>query len=107
MNFLKTEPLARNAGIGVIVTAILAWVKVMGYVSWTPEQFAVTEDMVFLIAQAVMWIILVVQPRFGEVTPVVAPKDNNGETLVPVSEVTKMANVVAAQMMEKEYGPDS
>ena len=81
-DFLKFEPLVRNAGIGAVLVAILNWVKVMGYVSWTPEQFAVTENTVLLIASMIILVVATVQPRFKEVTPVVRPRDNNGNILM-------------------------
>ena len=89
--FSQNEPLTRNAGIGVVITTLLVWLRTMGYVDWTEEQFAVTEDMVLILANAAIWFILIVQPRFNkEVTSIADPKTKDGEKLIPASAVTQM-----------------
>ena len=86
-NFVKFEPLLRNAGLGSIVVVVLKWIQTMGYISWTPEQFAVTEDMALLIVSGIVFLVATIQPRFREVTPVARPKDNRGNVLVPAISV--------------------
>jgi len=86
-NFLKFEPLTRNAGLGAIAVAILNWIKVMGYLSWTSEQFAVTENTMLLVLSGLIFLISIIQPRFREVTPVKRPRDNDGNVLVPAISV--------------------
>ena len=86
-DFMKFEPLTRNAGIGALLIALLNWIKVMGWVSWTPEQFVVTEDTMLLLVSFLIMLFAIIEPRFREVTPVKRPRDNDGNVLVPAISV--------------------
>ena len=91
--FSQSEPLTRNAGIGVVITSLLVWLRTMGYIDWTEEQFAVTEEMVMILANALVWIALIIQPRLNkEVTPAVSPTTKDGEKLIPASAIGELVN---------------
>lgn len=76
---MRNEPVITAASVAGLIGALLMWVRLMGWIDWTDDQFNQFMIMVNLALPlvAALW-------ARTQVTPVAAPKDNEGVELVRV-----------------------
>ena len=77
---IKTEPVITAAVIVGLLMAIVNWLIVMDFLAWTPDQITATEKLLAIAAPLALGIIGSIWAR-AQVTPLVKPKDTDGEPL--------------------------
>jgi len=81
MNRVKREPVALAGAVILALNAIIAWLMAMGWLSWDSEQVASFENLILVLVElAVLIVPLYIARR--QVTPVAAPRNNEGVELV-------------------------
>lgn len=80
MNTITNEPVVTAASIASLISAIIIFVRSMGWLPITDDQFA---NLMAVVAIALPIIGALIARRF--VTPLSAPKDNEGHALVAQS----------------------
>ncbi len=81
MKAISNEPVLSVGALVAVITAGLQWARMMGWITWTEDQF-----------QQFMVFVALVLPLLGafwarsQVTPVANPRNSEGERLVPESE---------------------
>ncbi len=78
MSTLSNEPVVTAASVAALISAIIVFVRSMGWLVLSDDQFA---NLMAMVAIALPIIGAVIARRF--VTPLAAPKDNAGNALVP------------------------
>ena len=78
MNTVQNEPVVTAASVAALVSAIILWARLMGWLPMTDEQF---NALMVVVTLALPIIGALIARRF--VTPLASPKDNAGNALVP------------------------
>ena len=77
---LKRNPVAIAGSIVGLLMSMIAWLNVMGYLSWTPDQVSATEQMA-TIAMPLLMMAATTVITWYKVTPMSDPRDDDGAPL--------------------------